>query len=491
MIKGDIFIDTFSIKKEKFEILIFYKNEKIQKKYKNYFLSEDTLCNKEVFLKKLSVILHQSAMFNNVCLKLYNLPLDKTIYFKDKNNNKAPISNLTALIYGFDSYFFENETDVIGHLEILNNIASNNVNSYSKLIVKSTFEFGSKIRKQDKKNIILPKHLYILAKDSINMNISCEALDVPEEDIFLEHLTLLFKPNLVMNRIIKISQKNKNGLTIDSLIHVLDNQKNEIEKLKNQKPSNNNRVSFSSHYSFFNIGSSSNDLSSNLKTGFVNRFGITYSRTISSSFGFGISVNNLNARGTLNTVELDIENQEFLPSSSILMNRRTEILNLSENWNLQNLIGLNIGLNLKKDIGKKLNIQMDIQIGKILTSDLNTTLGEGVFNYRASIPGIIDEITNVASLNLKEDVTYSEKFNQKFGFTGSNFCLHSALDYSVFKNLFIHGSFQFEYYRINNTSYNAESKVSTSLGEFNSSFNNVKSMTLLPFSIGLGIGIKF
>ena len=493
MVKGDISIDTFSIKKEKFEILIFYKNEKIQKKYKNYFLSEDTLCNKEVFLKKLSVILHQSAMFNKVCLKLYNLPLDKTIYFKDKNNNKAPISNLTALIYGFDSYFFENETDVIEHLEILNDIASNNVNSYSKLIVKSTFEFGSKIRKQDKKNIILPKHLYILAKDSINMNVSCEALDVPEEDIFLEHLTLLFKPNLVMNRIIKISRKNKNGLIIDSLIHVLGNQKNEIEKLKNQKKSNNNRVYLSSHYSLFNFGSSSNNLSSNLKTGFVNRFEISYSRTFSSGFGVGISLNNLNANGTINTTELEVEHQEVLPSSTVVINKKTNIINLTEYWSLDNAIGLNLGLNFKKEIGKKekVNLFIDIELGKILNSNIRTTLQEGVFNYRASIPGIEDEIFNIASLDLKENVTYSEKFNQKFGFKGSSFSICTAVEYSFYKKIFVKGGFQFEYYRLKNTDYNSESKVSTSLGDFNSSFNNVKSMTLLPFSIGLGVGIKF
>jgi hypothetical protein len=188
------------------------------------------------------------------------------------------------------------------------------------------------------------------------------------------------------------------------LKQLLEVQKKEVEELKNVNSLYKNNFSISSNHSLFTIGSSLNDLSSNLKTGFVNRFGITYSRTISSSFGFGLSVNNLNARGTLNTVELDIEHQEVLPSSSIIMNRRTKIINLSENWSLQNLIGMNIGLNLKKDIGKKLNIQMDLQIGKVLTSNLNTTLGEGVFNYRASIPGIIDEITNVASLNLKEDV---------------------------------------------------------------------------------------
>ena len=134
---------------------------------------------------------------------------------------------------------------------------------------------------------------------------------------------------------------------------------------------------------------------------------------------------------------------------------------------------------------------MDIQLGRILNANIRTTLQEGVFNYRASIPGIEDEIVNIASLDLKENVTYPEKFNQKFGFTGSSLSISADVEYSLNKNLFVNGGFQFDYYTLKNSDYNSESKVSASLGNFNSTFNNVKSMTLVPVSIGIGIGIKF
>ena len=495
ILKGDVNIDTFIKNKENLEILIFYKNEKPQKQIKNHFISEDTAIDKRFFIKKLHFLLQKSSSCENLLIKIYELPSDRTLYFKNNKNIKAPIAHLMAIINGYDSYCYENESEFFRHLMFLNGLATKNVNTHSKMVIRSIFEFEKKIRKQDQSIILLPRNIFVLGKDSNNMNISCPALDIPEEDIFLEHLTLLFKTNLVLSRVIKMSEINQkvNITRIDSLKQEIKYQKNEIEKLKNQKKSNNNRVYLSSHYSLFNFGSSSNNLSSNLKTGFVNRFGITYSRTISSGFGFGISLNNLNANGTINTTELEVEHQEVLPSSTVVMNKKTNIFNLTEYWSLDNAIGLNLGLNFKKEIGKKekVNLFIDIELGKILNSNIRTTLQEGVFNYRASIPGIEDEIFNIASLDLKENVTYSEKFNQKFGFKGSSFSICTAVEYSFYKKIFVKGGFQFEYYRLKNTDYNSESKVSTSLGDFNSSFNNVKSITLLPFSIGLGVGIKF
>jgi hypothetical protein len=49
----------------------------------------------------------------------------------------------------------------------------------------------------------------------------------------------------------------------------------------------------------------------------------------------------------------------------------------------------------------------------------------------------------------------------------------------------------FSVVQLRNVNYKANLPISQSLGDFNSFFNNVKSMTLLPFSIGLGVGIKF
>lgn len=491
VLKGDFIFDTLKTKKNHTEIIVFFKKNEIptNKKIKEYPLYNDTIFNKIVFIKKLNFLLQNSSLYKDLIVKIYELPEDQ-LYFS-LNKNKAVIANFTAILVGYDTFLFENEMDFFEYLQSLNKTSKKNINTHGQIPVKSIFEFERKIRKQDQKNILLPSNIFILNKDSVNMNISCPALDIPEEDIFLSHLTLLFRPNLVMNRLVKIIQKDKYGMTIDSLKQILENQKNEIEKLKNVNSSNKNNLSILSNYSLFSIGSSSNDLSSNLKTGFVSGFGISYSRTFSSVFGFGISLNNLNANGTLYTSELEVEHQEVLPSSTVLMNKKTNIFNLTENWKLDNAIGFNLGFNLKKAMGKKVNLFVDIELGKILNSNIRTTLQEGVFNYRASIPGIEDEIINVASLDLKENVTYSDKFNQKFGFKGSSFSIRANVEYSLYKNIFVNGGFQFDYYRLKNTDYNSESKVSTSFGDFNSSFNNVKSMTLLPFSIGLGVGIKF
>jgi hypothetical protein len=491
VLKGDFIFDTLKTKKNHTEIIVFFKKNEIptNKKIKEYPLYNDTIFNKIVFIKKLNFLLQNSSLYKDLIVKIYELPEDQ-LYFS-LNKNKAVIANFTAILVGYDTFLFENEMDFFEYLQSLNKTSKKNINTHGQIPVKSIFEFERKIRKQDQKNILLPSNIFILNKDSVNMNISCPALDIPEEDIFLSHLTLLFRPNLVMNRLVKIIQKDKYGITIDSLKQILENQKNEIEKIKNKKFYHDNRLSLTSSYSLFNISSSRNDLSSSLKTGFFNVFGISYSRTITSGLGIGIGLNSLNASGTLNNNELEVIHQEVLPSSTVVMNKKTNILNLTENWNLDNAIGLNLGFNFKKAIGKKVNLFMDIQLGRILNANIRTTLQEGVFNYRASIPGIEDEIINVASLDLKENVTYSDKFKQNFGFNGGSLSIRADVEYTFYKNIFVIGGFQFDYYKLKNSDYNSESKVSTSLGEFNSSFNNVKSITLLPFSIGLGVGIKF
>lgn len=500
-LKTNLTFDSIKAKESELLVTIFYKNfGKSDCDNSRILEFSNKECNINSFKEKLVLSLNKSSFIFPLRVQIFYWDnVSSKVYFIEDEYGKKSFNNKNNLEVEDQMAFidFANMSEFIkieSFTKELNRIAKTHLLE-DTFKVKSLFEFTKTLKKKGVVPFNCPNEIRALYKDSATMYSSntCPSASIPLDDMFLEHLTLIFRPNTAINIATRIISQNQNIniIQIDSLKQILENQKKEVEELKNVNSSNKNNLSISSNYSLFSIGSSSNDLSSDLKTGFVSGFGISYSRTFSSGFGFGISLNNLNANGTLNTTELEVEHQEVLPSSTVVMNKKTNIFNLTENWNLDNAIGLNLGFNFKKAIGKKVNLFMDIELGKILNSNIRTTLQEGVFNYRASIPGIEDEIFNIASLDLKENVTYSDKFNQKFGFKGSSLSIGVDVEYSFFKNIFVNGGFQFEYYKLKNTDYNSESKVSTSLGDFNSSFNNVKSITLLPFSIGLGVGIKF
>jgi hypothetical protein len=500
-LKSNLTFDSLRAKESEILVTVFYKNfGKLDCDKSRILEYSNKECDISSFKEKLILSLNKSSFIIPLRVQIYYWDnVSSKIYFIEDEYNKKSFNNKNHLEIEDQMAFidFHNLNDLIKidpFTKDLNRIAKTHLLEDS-FKIKSIFEFTKTLKKKGVIPFNCPNEIRALYKDSSTMYSSntCPSASIPLDDMFLEHLTLIFRPNQAINlatRIIKQNQKD-NITQIDSLKQLLETQKNEIEVLKNKNKFQKNNFSLSSNYAFFNRGSFSSDLSSDISFDSYVNLGLTYSRSITSNFGLIVTLSNFNAKGSLIADKLNFENQEVFPNTSIILNKRIHISNLTESWIIQNAIGLNLGLSFNKAIGKNINIQTSVQIGKILTSNVMTALEDGLFNYRATIPGINDEITNVSSLSLKENVTYSEKFDQKFGFTGSNFGINAEIDYTVFKNLYFKGGLNFDYYHLNNTDYNTDSKVSVRIGDFNSSFNNVKSMTLIPFSIGLGVGLKF
>jgi len=158
---------------------------------------------------------------------------------------------------------------------------------------------------------------------------------------------------------------------------------------------------------------------------------------------------------------------------------------------LKNTIGLNVGFGIEKQVSKKIKLTFDVRGGKILPSNLETQLVKGIFHYRATVPGITDELMQINSLNLKDNVTYSNSFDQKFAVSGFNSELSANLRFLILKNVSIHGSFNLGYVHLTNLDYDPNRFLSNLYGEFNSSFHYIKSFSIMPFSLGIGAGIYF
>jgi hypothetical protein len=500
-LKSNLTFDSLKAKESEILVTVFYKNFGKSDCDKSRIIEySNKECNINSFKDKMILLLNKSSFIIPLRVQIiYWDNASNKMYFIEDEYNKKSFHNKNYLEIEDQMAFidFQNINDFIKiepFTKDLNRIAKTHL-LQDNFKINSIFEFTKTLKKKGVIPFPCPNEIRALYKDSLTMYSSntCPSASIPLDDMFLEHLTLIFRPNLTINiatRIIKQNQKD-NFTKIDSLKQLIEKQKNEIKKLESQNKAKNNIFSFSVDYGLLKQGFSSSDLSSDMNINRYSNFGLTYARYIKSNIGFTVNLSNFNLQGTLNSDELNFENQEVFPNTSIIFNKRIIISNLIESWVIQNAIGLNLGLIYNKSIAKKINIQTCVQIGKVLKSVVKTELKDGLFNYRATIPGISDEIIDVSSLNLKENVTYSEKFNQKFGFSGYNIGISVDADYSIFDNLYVKGGLKFDYFHLKNNDFITDNIVSVALGDFNSSFNSVKSMTILPFSIGLGIGIKF
>jgi hypothetical protein len=180
-------------------------------------------------------------------------------------------------------------------------------------------------------------------------------------------------------------------------------------------------------------------------------------------------------------------------SQGLSINRINTINNFSEIWKADNCLALNTGFefSLFKSKNQKFDLLSSIIVGKFLPIVARTALESGIFNYEAKLDGIIDTLKNIQSLGLLNNVQYENGLYETVHLTGSKFQAQLNASYNLNSIFYVHGLLSFSIIHLRNVNYKANLPISKSYGDFSSSYNNVKSMTLLPFSIGLGVGIKF
>jgi hypothetical protein len=173
------------------------------------------------------------------------------MYFIEDEYNKKSFHNKNYLEIEDQMAFidFQNINDFIKiepFTKDLNRIAKTHL-LQDNFKINSIFEFTKTLKKKGVIPFPCPNEIRALYKDSLTMYSSntCPSASIPLDDMFLEHLTLIFRPNQAINlatRIIKQNQKD-NITQIDSLKQLLERQKNEIKVLKDQDTIKKNNFS--------------------------------------------------------------------------------------------------------------------------------------------------------------------------------------------------------------------------------------------------------
>ena len=278
---------------------------------------------------------------------------------------------------------------------------------------------------------------------------------------------------------------------VNQLIYNLSNL--EIIEPEKKKDELKNSFQLSNYQSLFASQNWKSDLSD-----------LIYSKTNINSldFNFITRINNkikvlcgasvFNLTGGVNADKISYSFLDYT-SQGLSINRINTINNFSEIWKADNCLALNTGFefSLFKSKNQKFDLSSSIIAGKFLPIVARTALKSGIFNYEAKLDGIIDTLKNIQSLGLLNNVQYENGLYEKVHLTGSKFQAQLNASYNLSSVFYIQGLLSFSIVHLRNVNYKANLPISKSFGDFNSSFNNVKSMTLLPFSIGLGVGIKF
>ena len=470
-------------------ISIFYQDGIKSDCEKSNIIKNDR-CNMEGFKEKLKKELNNCSFLEETTIHLYKLSKE-FIYLNDEKNKKTQINHIMAFVsnYGGEIY---SAPELSTYLKKINNRSEDNfIKTVGIYHTKSIFEFSSEIYKKGNSTIDCPNGIHILnrKKDDLLSGRSCPALDIPFEDIFIKHLTLLFKPNYVFNQHLSNNKKKINELERknDSLNNLLETKITKLRSLFRE-----GSVELNSQLGAVNGNSLMGDLE-NLKTSVssYNSIELSFNKQITKKIDLHATVGVFNSQGNFTmTNAKDNWNDDI--GAEYPLERIIEINEFEESWQINNGITAKLGMSHKlKLVNDKLIISAGGDFGIVFPFFMTTKLEKGSFNYKGKIKNIEGELTNINSLGLYENVTYPSMSSQKSQFSGYVINLNTSATYSITKKIYSKIFVQYSLYQLNNKDYNLDSKISLSYGEFSSSVFQMRSMNLSIFSVGLGVGIKF
>ena len=280
---------------------------------------------------------------------------------------------------------------------------------------------------------------------------------------------------------------------------------NSLQLIENQKKKNEsyNKSSWllSGQYSFYSGSKVNSSLTLLNSDADIYSYGLQYNKFLNvkkyktnSKFDFKLSfeIDIYNLKGSLKSDSLKL-NWTDLSNPELPILRENSIYSLIENWEAKTAVLLNIGLGHQiAIIEDKILLDYNINLGQILPFNINSILTDGYFNYRGYLNGISDQIYQISSLGLLDNINYKSFSAQTNQFWGYGIGLDFVVNFKI-TNSFIFSipRLNFDFIKLYNNDFNSNSLVSPAYGEFNSTLYNVKSFTFMPFSIGAGIGFKF
>ena len=475
-------------------ITIFYKDGGLTNdcNTSNIINSEaDKECNLNKFKKKLEKELNNCSFLEETTIQLYKYPKEATYYLKDQNNKKINIVGLMAFVsnYGNELYTAPELSNILNELN--KKTAKAFIPTKKNACTKSIFEFSSKIHKKAVNPFVCPSDIHVLnrLKSDLIAGNSCPKMDIPLEDIFIKHLLLLFKPNLVLNK--QISYYKKKNLELEKEKDSL-NKSYRIKLASIKKLWSESSLGLNGQLGIVNSNSVVSDLENlNSKVTLFNSLDLSFNKSITEKIAMHISAELFNMQGDFELNSTEDSWNDYIGAENPL-ERTNSISGLKESWIMNNGVAAKIGISyVLTSFNDRLFIRAGGEIGKVFPFFISSMLDEGEFNYRAEIDNIDGPLANINSLGLYDGVSYSSLPLQKNQFSGFVIGLNTTVTYSLTKKLYSKLFIDYSILQLTNQDYNKDSKISRNYGEFSSSMYQIKSLRISPLTIGFGIGLKF
>lgn len=476
-------------------ITIFYKDGSLKNDCNKSTIinSSDQKCNLKKFKEKLVKELNNCSFPEETTIQFYIYPKETIYYLKDENNKKTYIENIMAFVSNYGNELYT-APELSNFLNELNKKSKQHFIPTKNIFnTNSVFEFSSEIHKKSvNPSFKCPSDIHVLnlLKKYLIAGNSCPTNRyIPLEDIFIKHLLLLFKPNLVLNK--QISYYKKKNLELEKEKDSL-NKSYRIKLASIKKLWSESSLELNGQLGIVNSNSVVSDLENlNSKVTLFNSLDLSFNKSINEKIAMHISAELFNMQGDfeLNSTE-DSWNDDIGAENSL--ERTTTISGLKESWIMNNGVAAKIGISyVLTSFNDRLFIRAGGEIGKVFPFFISSMLDEGEFNYRAEIDNIDGPLTNITSLGLYDGVSYSSLPLQKNQFSGFVIGLNTTVTYSLTKKLYSKLFIDYSILQLTNQDYNPDSKISRNYGEFSSSMYQIKSLRISPLTIGFGIGLKF
>jgi hypothetical protein len=312
------------------------------------------------------------------------------------------------------------------------------------------------------------------------------------KDVYVRCLNLLYQSEksleyanynlkLVNNKI------NKNTQWQDSLHHMLDSLRAIVIELtdKPDQDENNKQHSLGLEWnnSFISFNKSIGDF--NLQKLNYNCLSLTWKYSINSNFriGLGYQYGETNFRTFTSYDSTSISTETNL---GLNFTKSTIIRNLHENNSLSfNAILLNFGY--VNNIGKNLSFDLSISTSYCPRLLVNTSVIDGLADYRGHFNGISETLTNISEMGLESNVSL---LNNEFQTTNSliQFSLSPGIKYES-KRFFSRIGLGYSLLLFNQV-LNTQTNRSNEIGEFNSSLSTFGDFSAQSLTFTISAGIK-
>ncbi len=202
--------------------------------------------------------------------------------------------------------------------------------------------------------------------------------------------------------------------------------------------------------------------------------------------GLGLSNRNISATSSLGDSDFKImlpkENSSGLDSKVVYYKKVTEHFSANQ-------VSIIVPIEYRVKISERFLFSNSLKFNYCLPFKLSSELSSGNFSYRGNKTGINEELVNISSLDLIENVNYTSFSKSETKLKGYGFNVDFDLMYSA-RFFYLKGGINLSYFTLKNSSYIDDYKLSPSLKNYNSTFNNNSKLNLPAVGVQFCVGIN-